>query len=175
MSMPEPDDHRGQVRPMDSNDLALVLEWRNHPDVRRFMYTRHEISMAEHREWFERCRGQTDRHLLIYEEAGAPCGFINLSPTGFSGVAKWGFYTATSAAKGTGRRLGRAAMQHAFHTLSLYKVCGEALAYNERSIRLHERLGFAREGCLREHYFDGTTHHSVICFGLLCHEWTDNS
>lgn len=175
MSTPDLERRGGQVRPMEERDLALVLEWRNHPEVRHFMYTRHEIMPDEHRRWFETCRQQPGRHLLIYDEEHAPLGFINLSPTGFSGVADWGFYAAATAPKGTGQRLGRAAMRYAFQTLGLHKVCGEALEYNERSIRMHERLGFSREGCLREHYFDGTTYHSVIRFGLLSQEWADNS
>lgn len=161
----------GRLRPLAEADLTLVLDWRNHPDVRRYMYTRHEIAPSEHRRWFEQCRQQPGRHLLVYEEEGLPRGFVNLGPTRFTGVADWGFYAATDAPRGTGRRLGLAAMDHAFRTLGLHKVCAEALAGNERSRRLHEALGFREEGMLREHYFDGTHYHSVICFGLLGREW----
>jgi hypothetical protein len=35
------------ARPMEQRDLANVLSWRNHPDVRSYMQTRHEITMRE--------------------------------------------------------------------------------------------------------------------------------
>lgn len=44
----------GVLRPMTEADLAQVLAWRNHPDIRANMYTQHEITMAEHRAWWDR-------------------------------------------------------------------------------------------------------------------------
>ena len=34
----------------------MVLAWRNHPAVRGFMLTQHEISLDEHRQWFARVK-----------------------------------------------------------------------------------------------------------------------
>lgn len=165
----------GQIRPLTEDDLPLVLAWRNHPEVRRYMYSRHEIGADEHLRWFTQCRRQSGRHLLVYEEEGRPTGFVNLAPSRFDGAADWGFYAAPDATRGTGRRLGAATMDLAFGRLGLHKVCGEALAGNERSIRLHEALGFQHEGSLREQYFDGATYHSIVCFGLLSREWRPQS
>jgi UDP-4-amino-4,6-dideoxy-N-acetyl-beta-L-altrosamine N-acetyltransferase len=53
----------------------------------------------------------------------------------------------------------------------LHKLCGQALAFNERSIRFHQNLGFRREGVLRQQHFDGEQYHDVVCFGLLASEW----
>ena len=53
------------IRPMATDDLLTVLEWRNHPDVRRFMYTRHEISLKEHQSWFKKCQSNELRQLLV--------------------------------------------------------------------------------------------------------------
>ncbi|WP_230714510.1 GNAT family N-acetyltransferase [Marinobacter shengliensis] len=40
------------LRPMTESDLEQVLQWRNHPEVRRYMYTTHEIRLEEHSKWF---------------------------------------------------------------------------------------------------------------------------
>jgi len=87
------------------------------------------------------------------------------------GLGEWGFYVAPDAAKGTGRALGVAALRYAFETLSLRKLCGEVIATNVRSLRFHEKLGFQREGVLREQHFDGKNHLDVHYFGLLIREW----
>lgn len=161
----------GRLRPMRSGDLARVLNWRNHPDVRRFMYTSHEISPEEHAQWYARNSEASGVWLLIYEVDSAPVGFVNISSTRCAQVADWGFYLAPDSEPGTGRSLGAAAVQYAFEDLELHKLCGHALGFNERSIRFHERLGFAREGVLREQHYDGERYHDVICFGLLAAEW----
>lgn len=160
---------------MTNEDLTRVLAWRNHEEVRRYMYTQHEISLAEHSRWFERASQDSNRHLLVFESNAVPLGFINLHQIAFGGVADWGFYAAPDAPKGTGRQLGQAALQYAFIHLGLHKLCGQALGHNERSIRFHRSLGFQQEGILREQHFDGQSYHDVVCFGLLASEWQPNN
>lgn len=160
-----------QMRPMIHGDLMRVLAWRNHPDVRRYMYTQHEINPTEHQLWFESSLLDKKKHLLIFEINQNPVGFVNLNENGGNGMASWGFYLAPDAPQGSGLQLGRAALNHAFIQLNLKKLNGEALSYNHRSIQFHKRLGFREEGTLRDKHFDGEHYHHVICFGLLCQEW----
>jgi UDP-4-amino-4,6-dideoxy-N-acetyl-beta-L-altrosamine N-acetyltransferase len=156
-------------------DLERVLAWRNHPDVRRYMYTQHEINLNEHQRWFELKLQDSKNHLLIFEVDQQPCGFVNFTQTGNGGIADWGFYMAPDAPKGSGRQLGLVSLSQAFTKLNLHKVCGEALAYNNRSILFHQALGFQQEGTLRDEHFDGERYHNVIRFGLLSHEWQPTS
>lgn len=156
---------------MNQTDLETVLAWRNHEEVRRFMYNQHEISKAEHSRWFNRVSIDSKRHLLIYQVDGVPLGFSNIHEIAQGGVADWGFYTAPNAPRGTGRGLGHAVLQYAFQTLHLHKLCGQAIAFNKRSIRYHLKLGFLKEGVLQQQYFDGQNYHDVWCFGLLADTW----
>jgi UDP-4-amino-4,6-dideoxy-N-acetyl-beta-L-altrosamine N-acetyltransferase len=152
-------------------DLGRVLSWRNHPDVRRYMYNQHEITMLEHEQWFERTLADPTKHLLIFQIDQQSLGFVKLEEAGNGGVADWGFYVAPDAPKGSGRKLGRAALDHAFTQLKLHKVNGQALAYNERSVAFHKTLGFQQEAVMRDQHFDGERYHNVIHFGLLSREW----
>lgn len=161
----------GTVRRMTADDLAQVLRWRNHPDVRAFMFTRHEISPQEHARWFAAANGDPARHLLIYEVEGEPLGFASLACRGESGVADWGFYLAPGAPRGSGMGLGAAVLDHAFSVLHLDEVRGEALAFNRASIRMHEKLGFRHAGGRRQPDDHGGGEHAVICFRLQCDEW----
>lgn len=162
------------LRPMVYDDLEKVLCWRNHPDVRRYMYSQHEISYEEHKRWFESVSINADRHLLIFEKNNQPLGFVNISQIKSGGIAEWGFYAAVEAPKGTGFKLGVATLQHAFVDLKLHKLYGEVLADNKPSINFHKKLGFQQEGELRDHYFDGQQYHNVECFGLLARDWKTN-
>lgn len=161
----------GSVRQMTENDLVRVLEWRNHPEVRRHMYTQHEISLDEHRAWFAKASSDRSRHLLIFQIEDSPLGFVHFHAPHPGRIAEWGFYLSPDAPKGCGSQLGQAALTHGFGAGCFHKVCGEALASNERSIRFHLKLGFAQEGVLRDQHFDGTNFHTVVRFGLLRDEW----
>lgn len=159
------------IRPMVQADLALVLRWRNHPEVRRHMLSRHEITSDEHQRWFERSLQDSRRHLLIFELDRQPLGFVNFTELASAGIADWGFYAAPDAPRGSGQRLGQAALAHGFTQLKFHKVCAQVLAQNERSLRFHRALGFQQEGVLRDQHFDGVHYHHLVCFGLLRDEW----
>jgi UDP-4-amino-4,6-dideoxy-N-acetyl-beta-L-altrosamine N-acetyltransferase len=156
---------------MSEQDLSLVLAWRNHPDIRSLMRSQAVISNEEHLAWFARTSGDSSVHLLIFEVDDRPLGFAKLSLIEGSPVAEWGFYAAPDAPRGTGVQLGVAVLNFAFNELGLHKVCGQVLAFNERSLRFHRKLGFRDEGILRDQYFDGVGYHAVFCFGMMASEW----
>lgn len=159
------------LRAVTYDDLPMILAWRNHPSIRDFMLTRHKITLAEHRAWFERASEDKARRLLVVEDQAEPIGYVQFANVVSGGISDWGFYARPEAPKGTGRKLGTAALAHAFDVLKLHKICGQAIASNQVSIALHMRLGFTREGVLRDQHLIDGEYHSLVCFGLLKHEW----
>lgn len=159
------------LRPVLEADLDRLLEWRNSEQVRNFMYSSHLIGRDEHLRWFALIEGDASRHPLIFMQENNPAGFVNIGPVKSGGIADWGFYAAPGAVKGTGRRMGLCALEYAFRSLKLHKLCGEALAHNDASRRFHLHLGFRQEGELVDQYFDGSRYHEVIRFGLISKEW----
>ena len=132
-----------QLRPMTAADLALVLRWRNHPFIRRYMYTTHEISPEEHQAWYAKASQDPARTLLIFEEPDLPLGYVQFCRSAsMTDSALWGFYLGPNAPPGTGKQLGRAAVDYAFNVLQLAELRGEVLAGNDRSQRFHEQHGF---------------------------------
>lgn len=160
-----------KIRTMTAKDLDAIRAWRNQPEVRRFSLTQHEIGAPEHAAWFERTSTDPRRKLFIVEENGVALGFVNFNDVEPQGIANWGFYAAPGARKGGGRTLGRVAIREAFMGLALHKICGQALASNEASIRMHLSLGFREEGRLREQCRINGLYHDLVCFGLLRSEW----
>ena len=159
------------IRKVTESDLPMVLAWRNHKDVRGYMFTQHEISLYEHRNWFFKANHDPSRCLLIVEEAKQAIGYVQFSKVANGAIADWGFYARPDAPKGTGRKLGVMALNHAFGPLKLHKVCGQAIASNQVSIAFHQRLGFVLEGVLRDQQRINGAYHSLHCFGLLATEW----
>jgi len=138
------------IRQMVESDIEQVLAWRNHLEIRRYMLTQHKISLGEHRQWYNKNSQDYTQKLLIVEEGTISLGFVHFKGVAQGGIADWGFYAVPDTPKGSGRKLGTTALKYAFQALELHKVCGQALIFNEASIRFHSKLGFRQEGLLRQ-------------------------
>lgn len=159
--------------PLEDLDLGLILQWRNAPAVRQAMFTQHEISQEEHQAWFHRMQADDTKRWFVYlNESNKPSGvvyFTDLDPA--QGSAFWGFYARPDATPGTGLRLSLDALDFAFNELRIQKLNAEVLASNKRSLEMHKKVGFAKEGCFREQFFDGERRIAVIRLAMLADEW----
>lgn len=162
----------GYLRAIKPEELELILSWRNAPSVRANMYSRHEISLAEHLAWWERIATRADQQYFMYEYQGSPNGVV-----AFNGIdstnqnSSWAFYASPEAPKGTGSRMEYLALEHAFGGIQLHKLCCEVLAFNTPVIRLHEKFGFKVEGILREQHKTNCAFVDVYRLGVLASEW----
>lgn len=161
------------LRKISEDDLLSILEWRNAPEVREHMYSKHIISEAEHRSWYERMKLDPQSIWYMHEdENGKPDGVVYF--TDYSKNNKnsfWGFYASPNAPKGTGSKLGMEALDEAFNFLNLHKLNAEVLASNLPSLGLHKKLGFRKEGVFRDFHYDGARYIDVIRLGILSSEW----
>jgi UDP-4-amino-4,6-dideoxy-N-acetyl-beta-L-altrosamine N-acetyltransferase len=162
----------GQLRFICDGDLELMRSWRNSPAVRLNMYTRHEISIKEHLDWWERTKIREDQKYFMYEKDSQPLGIV-----GFMQIEKascncsWAFYAAPDAPKGTGSRMEFLALEYAFFELNLEKLYCEVLAFNLAVIKLHQKFGFQIEGVFRQHHRFEDKLVDIYRLGLLINEW----
>ncbi|MFK4085391.1 GNAT family N-acetyltransferase [Kribbella sp. NPDC020789] len=178
MSLPTPtiSTDRLLLRPFEDSDADALFELHSNAHVLRYW---------DSPPWTERSRA--DRFLatcrqLAAEGTGARlavdrdgafigwCSFSQWNPEYRSaslgycfGEAAWGHGYATEAA--------RAVLGWAFETLDLNRVQAEADTRNIASGRVLEKLGFVREGTLREDCIvNGDVSDSWV-YGLLRREW----
>lgn len=130
------------LRPLEARDLPMILQWRNHPEIRKCMYRSTPIDSAEHQHWFENSLRNPAKTLLVYEEHGRERGFVSFLHCPRRNSVEWGFYTAPGAPKGTGWRMGQQALNYAFRFLAADKVFGEVITENQASANYHTALGF---------------------------------
>lgn len=89
-----------------------------------------------------------------------------------SGVVEVGYITVLGRqGRGVASTALRALLEHLFHTEGVRKVFAEIDAENLPSIALAERLGFVREGCLRQHEITHKGLCDMVVYGLLRDEW----
>lgn len=161
-----------KIRKANHTDLEMILHWRNHEKVRSFMFTQHLIALEDHRRWFDKAVEDSSKVMLLVEDGqGQPFGYVQFNSVGVGCVCDWGFYLAPEAVRGSGWRMGKAALQYIFKDKSAHKVYGQVLGFNVASTRFHEKLGFQLEGRLREHHELNGKYHDVFCYGLMADEW----
>lgn len=162
----------GKIRDIRIDELELMRNWRNAPNVRANMYTRHEISKEEHLAWWKEISMRDDQRYFMYEFEEMPKGIVAF--TGIdevSGNSSWAFYASPDAAKGTGSRMEFLALDYAFDVLKLHKLCCEVLAFNTPVIKLHQKYGFQVEGIFREQHLVDGEYVDVYRLGILAPDW----
>ena len=170
-----------QVRKATFNDVVQVWQWRNHPDVRQYMFGQDEIALADHEKWFTRQLTLSNVTLLIFEVNHAPMGFVNFTcPTidkyqtlnnhaQPKDTASWGFYLAPNSPKGQGLGylLGVLAISYMFSQPNPVKaISAQVLDYNSASLALHRKLGFQETGMLKQHFAVADKTYDVVEFEL---------
>jgi UDP-4-amino-4,6-dideoxy-N-acetyl-beta-L-altrosamine N-acetyltransferase len=162
----------GHLREIKDSELDLMRSWRNAPNVRANMYTRHEISSEEHLAWWNRTRQRADQQYFMYGKNTVPLGIVGFSAIDLiNSNCSWAFYAAPDAPRGTGSRMEWLALEHVFGTLRLHKLHCEVLAFNAAVVALHEKFGFMIEGRLRQQHRIDAEYVDIIRMGLLASEW----
>lgn len=75
--------------------------------------------------------------------------------------------------QGLGSEAVAAVVAFAFEKLNLHRIEADVDPRNDRSLRLLERLGFRREGYLRERYCINGERQDAVAMGLLRSEWVE--
>mgnify|MGYP001579874367 CR=1 FL=1 len=66
----------------------------------------------------------------------------------------------------------RLVLRYFFQELRYQKATVNIYTFNEASIKLHERLGFQHEGCLRRMHYTGGKYHDMRILGLTAEEFS---
>ena len=163
------------LRDLNREDSAMLLRWRNLPEISRNMYTDHQIALEEHKSWFGGIFNDPTRHYWVITCDGKDVGLVNLySIDEFNRRCYWAFYVVPddfTRGKGIGKAVEFEILCHVFEVLQFNKLCCEVLAFNRGVIRMHERFGFREEGRLRQHIRKSNEFVDVVCLAILRDEW----
>ena len=73
--------------------------------------------------------------------------------------------------RGIGTEATKLMLKYAFEYLNLHKILLEVYEYNERAIRVYEKVGFRVEGRLRKNHYWKGKYYDVIVMGILQEEY----
>ncbi|MGI5279091.1 GNAT family N-acetyltransferase [Streptomyces rochei] len=167
---------RTVLRPFTEADAARMGEIVGDPEVRRFTGSPgHELTPELLRSWYGSRSAQTDRlDLAVTDPAdGEVLGEVVLHA--WVPEERSCTFRTLIGARGRGRGIGTEATRlivgYAFEELGLHRVQLDAYAFNDRALRVYEKVGFVREGVRREvERRDGVWVDEVL-MAVLDHEW----
>ena len=160
---------------LPEEEVQMVRNWRNHPDVRRWMYTDHEITQEEHRNFINKLKNDTKNfyYLVIKEDNYVGVVYLTrLDPRNRN--AYFGIYANPfEKAPNTGMILEKTSLKLAFGVANLHTLKLEVIENNERAINFYKRMGFREEGRLREFAFKDGRWLDVIVMGMTEDEFNE--
>ncbi|MBW1615137.1 MAG: UDP-4-amino-4,6-dideoxy-N-acetyl-beta-L-altrosamine N-acetyltransferase [Deltaproteobacteria bacterium] len=141
--------------PLNDDTIDIILKWRNSPEIRKFMFTRHIISKEEHYLWYEKIKNDPTTKIFTFNFKNVPIGVISFyNIDTIHKTAYWSFYSGDTSQRGRGALMEYYAINFAFDVLCVEKLCCEVLSNNLPVVSFHRKHGFEIEGIFRkQHYY----------------------
>jgi diamine N-acetyltransferase len=166
---------RVRLRRMAREDAADVVRMRSDPDVQAQLFSARPPTVDEHLGWFTEVEARGDRHefMIVQCASGRSVGMIGLSHIDLlHRRAEYGVAIGEPQGRlqGFATEASRLLLDYAFGVLRLHRVYLHVLVGNEPALRLYRRLGFEREGVLRDHVWKGGGFHDAALMAILAGE-----
>ncbi len=167
---------RVYFRPLEVEDLEVMQGYANDPENQQYVGLVGPMNRVTEREWLERV-GKKDGEVVFGIAAKeddrlvGSCGLREMSLANRGADLGIMVGDARFQGKGYGTEAMRLLVAYGFETLNLNRIGLRVFANNPRAIRCYERVGFRREGVLREARWWAGRWWDVFQYGLLAREW----
>jgi RimJ/RimL family protein N-acetyltransferase len=166
------------LRRFRASDAETLAAYRSDPDVARYQSWAPPVPIEQARaivaslERADPSRPGWFQYAIELTADRAHIGDVGVRLNDNRRQAEIGFTLARAyQGRGLGSEAVRAVLDHLFRVQGLHRVSAECDARNTASARLLERVGFTREGMLRQHTWINGEWTDDLLFGLLAGEW----
>lgn len=172
---------RVRLNALTKDDLPAVAHWYENTEFLRLLDARdaYPQTAAKLSEWLDEHAKSTAAYLfgIRLRQDDRLIGFLELDEILWNQGTSWlgiGIGETDCQGQGYGHEAMTLALDFAFDELNLHRVQLTVFEYNERAIRLYEKLGFQREGSYREFLYRDGQRYDMYLYGLLRKEWEQN-
>ncbi len=159
------------LRTATEEDLGFIMEAERDPEASRYITVqpreRHLAAMASDEE-----------ELLVFEREKERVGYARLSRrlAHRHGNVEIQTLVITERGRGIGTRAIELILAREFGELGGHRVWLDAISTNDRALHTYEKVGFTREGAMREAWRlpDGS-YDSIVLLSILDREWAELS
>ena len=158
------------LRAMEKRDIELLRNLRNHPDMRRWHCSHMLVSDIEQEEWYERSgTDQRSKIFMVDDLNGNTVGYVQLRNIDYKNRSvEIGIHLGPEAqGRGYGRDAFLLLMRFAFNEMNMHRVYLQVFDFNDRAIKLYEKLGFREEGRFRDVIFQEGRYYDIVQMSIL--------
>ena len=137
---------------LNEAECRMVLEWRNHPNIRNYMSNKNIITKEEHLNFIKRLEQDNKKKYFLIKEGDEYLGVIDFIDIE-RGSCEFGLYaTPYNHKKGVGSLLLEEIIRYAFDELKVKKIRAKLYKENKKALGLYEKYGL-KTTCEDEEYF----------------------
>ena len=122
-------------------EKEMILKWRNHPDIRKWMYNQDEIKLEEHLNFIESLKSRKDKLYFLVKKEDEFIGVIDFTQLIEKESVHMGIYSNPNLS-GNGKILLSKIIEYSFHDLKVEKVFSEVFIENEKAYNLYKKFNF---------------------------------
>lgn len=164
------------LRPLELDDLNLCQKWMNDPAVRRFLSPVRPLNRLAEKAFLEELHKRSIDVILaiVLKDEDRHIGNTGLhSINNVDRMAEFGIAIGETDCwqKGHGTEATRLMVNYGFNTLNLNRVYLRVHADNPRGMATYEKVGFRKEGVMRQARFHDGQYHDVILMSILREEF----
>jgi RimJ/RimL family protein N-acetyltransferase len=163
-------------RPLEREDAPQVQEFINDPEVTTGLLIHRPVSRTEE-EAFIASRDKDEKNIVVavvLKDGDRLIGTLGLR-LGENKDRKANFGINIGAKdlwnQGYGTEATKLIVRYGFETLNLNRIELTVYEYNARAIRAYEKVGFSREGVMRQATYKLGRYWDIINMGILRAEW----
>ena len=161
-----------RLRSLRCDDIMILFEWINDPELIRYTNTFRPVSEMEQRVWFQRLSESTDQIVLGIElvkerKLIGTCGLYSIDYPNRKAEVRIKIGAKSNWGQGYGKEAVELLIDFAFADLNLRRLSLKVLSTNDRALRIYENVGFEREGILKEAMYIQGRYHDLITMALL--------
>ena len=162
------------IRRFERTDIPKKVEWINNPENNQFLHYDIPISIVGTERWFDGHQGEETRYDGVIEADGVPVGTIGLLSIDRKN-SKAEYYIAMGEVdykgKGVAKEASRLILEYGFEKLDLNRIYLFTEVENVAAQKLFERVGFVREGVIRQDIVSHGKYADRIAYGFLREDW----
>lgn len=130
---------------LNAQEKAMILEWRNHPSVRAYMYNLNTITQEEHLGFIEALKKREDRRYFLVKKEDIGIGVIDFNSISEAST-KLGIYANPYLTqKGVGSVLLETLITYGFGVLKTHILEAEVFTDNKKAQHLYQKFGFVEK------------------------------
>lgn len=166
------------LRPYRESDMEPLFEGVNEPVGRKLTGTQVDFTHAEVERYLQRQIAADDdsraSFIIALPDDSRPVGEVvinQIDRVNNNANIRIAIFSPQDYGSGFGTEAMRLMVDYGFRTLKLHRIELDVFMFNPRAVHVYEKIGFKREGVLRDVMFYDDEYHDAIIMSILEHEW----